>query len=136
MAVADQTITDDYALYLGDCMEVLPTLPDGRIHLSVYSPPFAGLYHYSSSERDLSNCAGYDEFFEHYSYVIRELHRVTMPGRVTAVHCMDVPTGNTGKGDGLIDFSGDIIRAHTAAGWQYVARYAGRILNRSHTRTG
>lgn len=124
MAVAEQTITDDYALYLGDCMEVLPTLPDNRIHLSVYSPPFAGLYNYSSSERDLSNCASYDEFFEHYGFVIRELERVTMPGRMTAVHCMDVATGNTGNGDGLIDFSGDIIRAHQRAGWQYVARYA------------
>ena len=124
MPVAEQTITDDYALYLGDCMEVLPNLPDDRIHLSIYSPPFAGLYHYSSSERDLSNCASYGEFFHHYGYVIRELYRVTMPGRMTAVHCMDISTSNTGKGDGLIDFSGDIIRAHIAEGWQYVARYA------------
>jgi len=124
VVVADQTITDDYALYCGDSMEVLPTLPDNRIHLSVYSPPFAGLYHYSSSERDLSNCASYDEFFQHYGFIIRELYRVTMPGRMTAVHCMDVPTGNSGKGDGLIDFSGDIIRAHQSEKWGYVARYA------------
>ena len=123
MAVADQVITDDYAIYLGDCMEVMPTLPDGRVHLSVYSPPFAGLYHYSSSERDLSNCDDYDEFFRHYGFVIRELYRVTMPGRMTAVHCMDVPSGNSGD-DHLIDFSGDIIRAHQSEGWLYVARYA------------
>lgn len=124
MAVKDQVITSDYAAYLGDCLEVLPTLPSDKIHLSLYSPPFSGLYHYSSSERDLSNCDSYDQFFEHYGFVIRELYRVAMPGRMTAVHCMDIPTSNTGKGDGLIDFSGDIIRAHTAVGWQYVARYA------------
>lgn len=122
MAVADQLITDDYALYLGDCMEVLPTLPDGRVHLSVYSPPFGGLYHYSSSERDLSNCDSYDAFFTHYAYVIRELYRVTMPGRMTAVHCMDVPSGNSGL-DHLTDLPGDIIRAHEREGWHWVARY-------------
>lgn len=124
MAVADQTITDRYALYLGDCHEVMAAMPDNRVHLSVYSPPFGGLYHYSSSERDLSNCADYDEFFEHYAFTIRALHRVTMPGRMTAVHCMDIPASNTGKGDHIIDFSGDIIRAHIAEGWRYIARYA------------
>lgn len=123
MAVADQTLTDAYALYSGDCCEVMATLPDERIHLSVYSPPFGGLYHYSSSERDLSNSDDYAGFFEHYGYVIRELYRVTLPGRMTAVHCADVPSGNSGH-DHLIDFSGDIIRAHEAVGWRYVARYA------------
>jgi len=104
-------------------MEVMPALPDESIHLSVYSPPFAGLYHYTSSERDLSNSRSYEEFMEHYGFVIRELHRLTMPGRMTAVHCMDIPTGNTGKNDGLRDFPGDIIRLHESLGWQYVARY-------------
>jgi DNA modification methylase len=122
MAVADQVITDRYALYLGDCLDVMPTLPDGSIHLSVYSPPFAGLYHYSSSPRDLSNCRDYDEFFAHYEYVVRALHRLTMPGRMTAVHCMDVPSGNTGL-DYLTDFPGDIIRLHRDCGFNYVARY-------------
>lgn len=121
--VANQVITDDYAIYNGDCMEVLPTVPDGSIHLSVYSPPFAGLYQYSSSERDFSNARTYPEFLEHYEFLIRELHRVTMPGRMTAVHCMDVPSGNTGKGDKLKDFPGDIIRLHDALGFDYVARY-------------
>ena len=121
--VGEQVITDRYALYLGDCCEVMPGLPDGSVHLSVYSPPFAGLYHYSSSERDLSNSRDYEEFFEHYAFVVRELHRVTMPGRMTAVHCMDVPSGNTGI-DHLTDFPGDIIRLHEREGWQYVARYA------------
>jgi len=122
MAVADQVITDTYAAYNGDCMEVLATLPDSRIHLSVYSPPFGGLYHSSSSERDLSNAADYGQFFEHYGYIVDELFRVTIPGRMTAVHCMDVPTGNTGN-DHLRDFPGDIIRMHAARGWNYVARY-------------
>ncbi len=123
MAIADQTITDRYAIYQGDCMEVMPDLPDGSVHLSVYSPPFAGLYVYSSSERDLSNSRDYPEFFEHYRYVVAELARVTMPGRMTAVHCMDVPTGNTGRNDALTDFPGDIIRMHRDLGFAYVARY-------------
>src|SRR5438552_4499578 len=78
VTVADQQITDQYAIYLGDSMEVMPTFPDGSVHLSVYSPPFAGLYQYSSSERDLSNSTGYPEFLEHYAYFVRELHRLTM----------------------------------------------------------
>lgn len=123
MAVVAQEITDRYALYHGDCMEVMPSLPDGSIHLSVYSPPFAGLYHYSSSDRDLSNARDYDEFFLHYEFIVCELFRVTMPGRMTAVHCMDVPNSNTGKGDTLKDFPGDIIRMHERNGWGYVARY-------------
>jgi DNA modification methylase len=120
--VLDQHVTDRYALYCGDCMEVMPDFPDQSIHMSVYSPPFAGLYNYTSSERDLSNCADYDEFFEHYGHVVIEIGRLTMPGRITAVHCMDVPTGNSG-GDALRDFPGDIIRLHTELGFEYVARY-------------
>ena len=123
MDVVAQEITDRYALYHGDCMEVMPSLPAGSVHLSVYSPPFAGLYHYSSSDRDLSNSRDYDEFFLHYEFIVRELFRVTMPGRMTAVHCMDVPNSNTGKGDSLKDFPGDIIRLHERCGWAYVARY-------------
>jgi DNA modification methylase len=124
VAVEEQEVTERYAIYCGDCMEVMPTLPDGCIHLSVYSPPFAGLYHYSSSERDLSNCASYEEFMEHYEFVVREIHRLTMKGRMTAVHCADVPRSNTGKGDSLMDFPGDIIRLHERLGFAYVARYS------------
>lgn len=120
--VLAQEITDAYALYNGDCLAVMPTFPDQSIHLSVYSPPFAGLYHYTSSERDLSNSRDYDEFFAHYEFVVRELARLTMPGRISAVHCMDIPTGNTGR-DGLRDFPGDIIRLHERCGFQYIARY-------------
>jgi DNA modification methylase len=127
MAVADQHITSRYALYNGDCLEVTPSLPDRSVHLSLYSPPFAtdagGLYRYSSSERDLSNSRNYEEFFDHYALVVDELHRVTLPGRVSAVHCMDMPRSNTGRGDSLRDFPGDIIRLHEQHGFAYVARY-------------
>lgn len=120
--IQDQNITDRWAIYLGDSCEVLPTMPDGSVHLSVYSPPFGGLYHYSSSDRDLSNSRDYGEFFEHYEFVVRELFRLTMPGRMTAVHCADVPTGNSGC-DHMTDFPGDIIRMHERLGFRYAARY-------------
>jgi len=121
--VLDQQIEDRYALYLADCIEVMNDLPDDSIHLSVYSPPFAGLYHYSSNERDLSNCRNYGEFLDHYEYVVAEIARLTMPGRVTAVHSMDVPQGNSG-GDALVDFPGDIIRLHARHGFEYVGRHS------------
>lgn len=123
MAVIAQEISERYALYNGDCCEVLPSLSDGSVHLSIYSPPFCGLYHYSSSERDLSNCRSYAEFFEHYEFVVRELHRVTLPGRMSAVHCMDIPRGGANAGAGLTDFPGDIIRLHERVGFRYAARY-------------
>jgi len=122
MAVKDQAITDRYALYHGDCCEVMQTIPANSVHLSVYSPPFAGLYNYSSSERDLSNCRSYEQFLEHYEFVVGEIARLTMPGRLTGVHCMDVPRSNTGT-DTLRDFPGDIIRLHERLGFGYVGRY-------------
>lgn len=122
MDVMNQTIADSYALYHGDCIDVMKGLKDNSIHLSVYSPPFASLYNYSSSERDLSNCKDYDEFFTHYEFVVKEIERLTMPGRITCVHCMDVPTGNSGV-DNLMDFPGDIIRLHRRLGFNYIARY-------------
>jgi len=121
MAIKDQVITNKYALYNGDCVEVMQGLPDSSVHLSIYSPPFGGLYHYSSDERDLSNSDDYDGFFEHYGFVVRELARVTMPGRITAVHCMDIPRSNSGT-DSLIDFPGDIIRLHEANGFRFCGR--------------
>ena len=121
--VGEQELGKNYAIYNGDCIEVLAGIPDESIHLSIYSPPFGGLYCYSSSDQDLSNCRDYDQFFEHYAFVVRDLARVTMPGRMTAVHCMDVPSGNCGT-DSLVDFPGDIIRLHEKEGWKYIARYA------------
>lgn len=121
--VIDQKITDTYAAYNADCIEVMHDIPGEKVHLSIYSPPFGGLFSYSSSERDLSNCLDYNQFFEHYTFVVREIARLTMPGRMTAIHCMDVPSGNTGH-DHLIDFPGDIIRLHEREGFSYIARYA------------
>jgi DNA modification methylase len=83
--VKDQLITDNYAAYCGDCMEVVPTLPENSIDLVIYSPPFAGLYIYSSSERDFSNCEDRGQFMDQYEFLISELSRVTKPGRINAV---------------------------------------------------
>lgn len=123
MAVIEQKISDAYAIYNADCIDVMAKLPSEKIHLSLYSPPFGGLFQYSSSERDLSNAGSYDQFFDHYAFVVRELARLTMPGRISAVHCMDVPSGNSGS-DHLIDFPGDIIRLHEREGWHYIGRHA------------
>lgn len=122
MAIKDQAFGDEYALYNGDCIEVMKGLPDHSIHLSVYSPPFAGLYNYSSDERDLSNCDSYEQFMDHYRFVVREKARITIPGRMTCVHCMDVPRSNSGT-DSYIDFPGDIIRLHESEGWKYAGRH-------------
>ena len=125
MTVRDQWITDRFAIYNADSMDVMASLPSDSIHGSIYSPPFCGLYHYSSNPRDLSNAASYDEFRKQYGYFIREKFRLTIPGRTTGVHAAPVPTGNTGGGrDGLIDFPGDVIRAHQEAGWIWIARHA------------
>lgn len=109
MAVKNQVITDKYALYNGDCIEVMKDFPDNSIHMSIYSPPFSDMYTYSSSDRDLGNNLTYSEFLENYEFVVSEISRITKSGRITCVHCMDIPK----NGDqGLIDFPGDIIRIH------------------------
>lgn len=111
----DQVITDQYAIYNSDCMEVLPSIPDESIDLSIYSPPFAGLYNYSSSERDFSNCESKEQFLEQYDYLVSEIARVTKAGRITAVHCTDV-FDNSCR---LWDFPNEIIRIHDKYGFQY-----------------
>ena len=121
MAVENQLITEKFAIYHADCVEVMKDMREASVGLSIYSPPFGGLYHYSSNERDLSNCDNYDSFFEHYAFVVRELARITMPGRISAVHCMDVPRSNSGT-DAMIDFPGDIIRLHEREGWRFTGR--------------
>lgn len=129
MALITQELTEQYALYNGDSCEVLPTLPDESVDLSIYSPPFAVdgghgcLYNYSSSPRDLSNCRSYEEFFQHYEFIVREIHRLTKPGRCSAVHCMDVPSNGANLGGDLADFPGDIIKLHKRLGFCYAARY-------------
>lgn len=115
MEVKDQLITEDYAIYNSDCMLVLPTLPDQSIDLSVYSPPFAGLYNYSSSENDFSNCENKEQFLQQYEFLIAEISRLTKPGRITAVHCTDV-FDNTCR---LWDFPHEIIRLHEKYGFEY-----------------
>lgn len=121
MAVKDQVIEKEYALYCGDCIEVMRSMPDESVHLSLYSPPFAGLYCYSSDERDLSNSIDRDEFFEHYGFCIEEIARLTMPGRISAVHCMDIPLSNAGC-DAMYDLPGRIIIEHEKRGFVYGGR--------------
>ncbi len=120
MAVGSQKITDTYALYQGDCCQVVKGLKPESVDLSVYSPPFSGLYNYSSSEHDMSNCRDDQEFLTHYGFLIDDLARVTKAGRLTIVHCADVSK----SGQTLYDLPGEIIRLHAARGFEYVARYA------------
>jgi DNA modification methylase len=126
MACLDQVQTDSYAIFNGDSAEVLQTLPDETIGLSVYSPPFATegggcLYNYSSSVRDLSNARTYDEFFVHYGFIVEQITRLTIPGRLSLVHCMDVPKAGANI-CGYTDFPGDIIKLHERLGWEMLPR--------------
>ena len=113
--IKDQKITDDYAIYLSDCMYVLPTLGNESIDLSVYSPPFAGLFNYSSSENDFSNCENREQFLDQYEFLIKEISRVTKPGRITAVHCTDIHN----KDGSMWDFPHEIIKLHEKYGFKY-----------------
>lgn len=113
----DQVVTDDYAIYQGDSCEVIRAIPGDSIHFGVHSPPFEGLYKFSNYDRDISNNEG-DGFWEHYSFLISELLRVTMPGRLHSVHVMQLPTSITRHGYiGMRDFRGEVIRAYENAGW-------------------
>lgn len=114
----NQYIGDGFALYQGDCREVMAGLPDESIGFSVFSPPFADLYCYSNSERDMGNCRNRDEFFTGFRDLVSQLMRVTKPGRMVSVHCMDIPLMKERDGViGIHDFPGDIIRAFTSAGF-------------------
>lgn len=122
MAVFTSEVEDKYAIYHGDCCKVMPSFPAESIHMSLYSPPFGGmLYQYSSDPADLSNSKDYAEFFEHYKFVVDELHRLTMPGRMTVVHCTDIFKSTSGR-HSIIDFPGHIIACHVENGWEFVAR--------------
>lgn len=118
MAIIDKTITENYALYNADCMEMLPDLPDCSIDMSVYSPPFPELYQYSNDPRDMSNCVEYSEGIDQFKFIIAEMFRVTKPGRISCVHCMDLKKGTKYQRD----FPGDIVRAHVEAGWEFYRR--------------
>ena len=118
--VLNQEITKKYSIYNGDSCETIKKIPDNSIHYSIYSPPFADLYVYSNSERDMGNCKTKSEFYEHFRYLIKELNRVTMPGRLTSFHCMNLPTSKTRDGFiGISDFRGDLIRLFQEEGWIY-----------------
>jgi hypothetical protein len=110
----------DWTIHLGDCVEVVGELESDSIGFSVFSPPFASLYTYSNSDRDMGNCKTKDEFMTHFGFLVEELHRVTMPGRLCSVHCMNLPTSKAHHGYiGIDDFRGDIIRLFRAHGWIY-----------------
>ncbi len=115
MNCVDQTIGKNFALYLGDCVDVVRGLPDRSVHYSIFSPPFASLYTYSNSPRDMGNCRSNEEFFEHFGYLVEELARVMQPGRNVSFHCMLFPASKERDGFiGLKDFRGDLIRAFQA----------------------
>jgi DNA modification methylase len=113
--IKEQVVTEDYAIYNSDCMYVLPTLPNDSVDLSVYSPPFTGLYNYSSHENDFSNCESREQFLQQYEYLVQEISRVTKPGRITAVHCTDVFDNRCY----LWDFPHEIIRIHEKYNFHY-----------------
>lgn len=113
----EQVITDRYALYQGDACELIRGIPEASVHFGIHSPPFEGLYKFSNNERDVSNSEG-EQFWRHYGFLIAELLRVTRPGRLHAVHVMQLPTSKARDGFiGMRDFRGEVIRAYIAAGW-------------------
>lgn len=120
MKVLNQEFGQDWALYQGDCVEVTAGIPDNSIHFTIFSPPFANLYIYGDSERDAGNCKDDSEFFQHFDFLVAELLRATLPGRLCAVHCKQLVAykGRDGAA-GLRDFRGEIIRHFEQAGWQY-----------------
>ena len=122
MNCIDQTTGDGFVIYNGDCVEVLKGIPDKSIHYSIFSPPFASLYTYSNSPRDMGNCRTNEEFFEHFGYLVDELARVMQPGRNVSFHCMLFPASKERDGFiGLKDFRGDLIRAFQAKGFIFHA---------------
>ena len=120
MKCIDNCIADRFALYNGDSCEILTEIPDDSVHYEIFSPPFASLYTYSNSERDLGNCRSDDEFFEHFEFIVNELYRVLMPGRLVSFHCMNLPTSKERDGYiGIKDFRGDLIRLFQKCGFIY-----------------
>lgn len=115
----DQVVTDDYAIYHGDACELIRAVPDNSIHFGIHSPPFEGLYKFTNSDRDVSNNEG-GSFWAHYSFLIADLLRVTMPGRLHSVHVMQLPATKGREGFiGMRDFRGDVVRAYQDAGWLF-----------------
>lgn len=120
MKVINQHLSERFTAYHGDSVEVISALPDSSVHFSVYSPPFASLYCYSNSERDMGNCKTHGQFHEHFGFLLGELFRVTIPGRIMSFHCMNLPTSKERDGYiGITDFRGILIKACQDAGWIY-----------------
>lgn len=118
--VLDQYIEDKFAIYNGDCVEVTKGIPDNSVHYSIFSPPFSSLYTYSNSERDMGNSKGDEEFYQHFKFLVQELYRITMPGRLLSFHCMNLPTSKQNNGFiGIRDFRGELIKLFTDIGWIY-----------------
>ena len=118
--VIEQEITEEYAIYRGDCVDVIKGIPSDSIHYSIFSPPFASLYTYSASPRDMGNCSSHDDFAEHFKHLIPELFRVIKPGRLVSFHCMLLPTTKTRDGFiGITDFRGQLIKAFQDAGFYF-----------------
>ena len=118
MQILDSYITERYALYNADTTEAIKEIPDNSIGLEIYSPPFANLYCYSNSDRDLGNSRNDDEFFTHFEFIVKELYRILMPGRIMAVHCMQIPAMKERDGYiGIKDFRGDLIRLFQKCGF-------------------
>jgi DNA modification methylase len=116
--VSEQFICDDFAIYQSDCVDVLRAIPSDSIHYSLFSPPFASLYVYSASDRDMGNSSSYKEFFEHFAFLVDELYRTLKPGRLLSFHCMLLPTSKTHHGYiGIQDFRGDLIRLFAQRGF-------------------
>lgn len=116
--IKEQVITEDYAIYNGDCMDVIPSLENESIDLSIYSPPFAGLYNYSSSERDFSNCENKEQFLQQYNFLVKEMARVTKRGRINAVHVCEIVQNDSSSWD----FPNEVIRIHEKNGFKYKGR--------------
>lgn len=120
MNVKNKSIGKNYAIYNGDSCEVLEGIPSNSIHYSIFSPPFESLYTYSNDERDLGNCKTRDEFYEQFTFIVKQLYRVIMPGRLVSLHCMNLPTSKEKDGViGLRDFRGELIRLFQSIGFIY-----------------
>lgn len=118
MKTIDQQTSESFSVYNADCIDVVSDMPDDSVHYSIFSPPFASLYTYSNSDRDMGNCKNNAEFFIHFGFLVQHLFRVMMPGRLVSIHCMNLPTSKTRDGYiGLRDFRGDIIRLFESKGF-------------------
>lgn len=116
--VLDQASGENWTLWNADCIEVVNALPENSLHLSIFSPPYASLYTYSNSDRDMGNSASDEQFYEHFDYLVAGLHRATKPGRIVCVDVMNIPAMKERDGFiGLKDFRGDIIRAFMRQGF-------------------